>query len=218
MLERETIDFLKKLDKNNNRDWFNANKDKFIKANDNVIAVTGDLIGRVSKFDPSVAGLDPKSCVFRIYRDVRFSKDKSPYKTNLGAFIAPGGRKTMSPGYYFHVQPKMFFSAAGKHMPDAGELLKIRNYIAANTKDFLKLVESKKFADRFGAMHGDSLTKPPKGFAADHPAIEYLKLKSFTVGEEFSEKDAASADYPKMLAESFKAAFPLVEFLRAALK
>lgn len=218
MIAKETIDFLKKLDKNNNRDWFNANKDAYRKANDNVIAVTGELIGRIAKFDPAVGALDPKACVFRIYRDVRFSKDKSPYKTNLGAFIAPGGRKGLSPGYYFHVQPGSFFAAAGKHMPDAAETLKIRNAIAENIKEFLKIVDSKAFKSRFGDMHGERLTRPPKGFAADHPAIEYLKLKSFTVSQEFKEKDAASKDYARMLAESFKAAYPLNEFLRAALK
>lgn len=218
MLTKETVAFLKNLDKNNDREWFNANKDKFIAANDNIIAVTGDLIGRIAKFDPEVASIDPKTCVFRIYRDVRFSADKSPYKTNLGAFVAPGGKKAMSPGYYFHVQPKMFFSAAGKHMPDATELLKIRNAVAKNTKEFLKIVEAKKFRDRFGDLHGDRLSRPPKGFAADHPAIEYLKQKSFTVGEEFSETQALSKDYPKLLAESFKAAFPLVTFLRDVLR
>ena len=217
MLAKETVDFLKKLEKNNDRDWFNTNKDAFVRANDNVIAVTGELISRIAKFDPAIVGIDPKSCVFRIYRDVRFSKDKSPYKINLGAFVAPGGKKAMLPGYYFHVQPKMFFSAAGKHMPDNSELLKIRNHIASNTKDFFKIVEAKKFRDRFGEFHGDRLTKPPKGFDPNHPAVEYLKLKSFTVGEEFTEKEALAKDYPKMLAESFKAAYPLVAFLRAAL-
>lgn len=218
MLSKNTIGFLKSLEKNNNRDWFTSNKKLFDDANDNVIALTDFLIGRIAKFDPAVAGLDPKSCVFRIYRDVRFSKDKSPYKTNLGAFISPGGRKTTSPGYYFHVQPRMFFSAAGKHMPDSGELLKIRTAIAANPKEFLKIVEGKKFADRFGPLHGERLSKPPKGFAADNAAIEYLKLKSFTVGEEFKEKDALSADYPAILAESFKASYPLIVYLRQALK
>ena len=218
MLAKETVDFLKKLAKNNNRDWFNANKDAFVAANDNVIAVTGELMSRIAKFDPEIAGLDPKSCVFRIYRDVRFSKDKSPYKTNLGAFIAPGGKKTMSPGYYFHIQPGMYFAAAGKHLPDAGELLKIRTAIAANTKDFLKIVDAKRFKDRFGDLDGERLTKPPKGFVADAPGIQYLKLKSFTVSEEFHEKLATSNDYPKLLTESFKAAYPLVIFLRKALK
>ena len=217
MLAKETIDFLKKLEKNNDRDWFNTNKDAFVKANDNVIAVTGDLISLISKFDPQVSGIDPKSCVFRIYRDVRFSQDKSPYKTNLGAFIAPGGKKAMLPGYYFHIQPAMFFSAAGKHMPDAAELLKIRKAITLNTKEFLKIVESKAFRTRFDDLDGDRLSRPPKGFDAEHPAIEYLKLKSFTVSEAFTAKDAVSKEYPKMLAESFKAAYPLVTFLRRAL-
>ncbi|NOT46638.1 MAG: DUF2461 domain-containing protein [Acidobacteria bacterium] len=218
MLAKETLDFLRKLEKNNNREWFTANKKLFEDANNNIIALTDLLIGKIAKFDPAVAGLDPKSCVFRIYRDVRFAKDKSPYKTNLGAFIAAGGRKAMAPGYYFHVQPGMLFSAAGKHMPDSTELLKIRNAVAANTKEFRKIVEAKKFADRFGPLHGDRLSRPPKGFAADHEAVEYLKLKSFTVGEEFKEKDALSADYAKTLADSFKASFPLIEFLRKALK
>jgi len=218
MLAKETVEFLRKLEKNNDRDWFNANKAEFVAANDNVIAVTGELINRIANFDPSVAGIDPKACVFRIYRDVRFSKDKSPYKTNLGAFIAPGGKKAMSPGYYFHVQPRMFFAAAGKHMPDPSELLKVRQSIASNTTEFRKIVEDKKFKSRFGDLDGERLSKPPKGFEANHPAIEYLKLKSFTVSEEFSGKDAISKDYPKMLAESFKAAYPLVVFLRRALE
>lgn len=218
MLAKETVEFLKKLDKNNDRDWFNAHKATFVAANDNVIAVTGELISRIGKFDQQVSGIDPKACVFRIYRDVRFSKDKSPYKTNLGAFIAPGGKKTMAPGYYFHVQPRMFFSAAGKHLPDSSELLKIRKAIVSNTKEFLKIVEDKKFAKRFGDLDGERLSKPPKGFPADHEAIEYLKLKSFTVSEEFSSRDAASKDSPKMLADSFRAALPLVMFLREALK
>ena len=218
MLAKATIDFLKKLAKNNNREWFTANKGLFDDANNDIIALTDNLIGRIAKFDPAVAGIDPKSCVFRIYRDIRFSKDKSPYKTNLGAFIAPGGRKAMLPGYYFHVQPRTFFSAAGKHMPDSGELLKIRRAIATDPKGFFKVIRSKKFVDRFGDFHGDRLSKPPKGFLADHEALEYLKLKSFTVGEEFKEKDALSADYAKMLSESFKLAYPLVAFLRNALK
>ena len=217
MLAKETIDFLRKLDKNNNRDWFNENKPAFVKANDNVIAVTGDLIGRIAKFDKDVSGIDPKSCVFRIYRDVRFSKDKSPYKTNLGAFIAPGGKKTMSPGYYFHVQPAMFFAAAGKHLPDSGELLKIRHAIVADTKEFLKIVGAKAFNSRFGDLDGERLSRPPKGFDGAQQAIEYLKLKSFTVSEVFTAKDATSPDYPRKLAESFEAAYPLVTFLRRAL-
>lgn len=216
MLSKETIKFLKMLEKNNERQWFNEHKDMFVRANDNIIAITGDLIDRISKFDSSVAGIDPKSCVFRIYRDVRFSTDKSPYKTNLGAFITPGGKKNMLPGYYFHIQSGMFFAAAGKHMPDGAELQRIRSYIAANGDEFNRIVSGKAFSKRFGELDGERLSRPPKGFDANHPAIEFLKLKSFTVSENFTEKDAVAPDYPKKLASSFETAAPLVEFLRKA--
>lgn len=217
MLAKSTVQFLRSLDQNNNRDWFNANKAEFLKANDNVIALAGELINRISRFDKTVEGLDPKTCVFRIYRDVRFSKDKSPYKTNLGAFIAPGGKKAMFPGYYFHIQPRMFFAAAGKHLPNSAELLKIRNAISRKPKDFAKIVTAPKFRQRFGDMDGERLRNPPVGFLAADPLIEFIKLKSFTVSEEFSSSDATSPEYPRMLAESFKSAYPFVSFLRAAL-
>lgn len=219
MLSHETLGFLKKLDKNNNRDWFNAHKSDFQNAKNNITALTGYLIGEISKFDPAISGVLPDACIFRIYRDIRFSKDKRPYKNNLGAYISPGGRKSMAPGYYFHIQPGQCFIAAGKHMPDSGELLKIRNAITNRTKDFLKIVESKKYKERFGGLNGERLKTVPKGFPADHEAIEYLKLKSFTAHEEFpDDKIATSSNYPKLLASSCKQMYPLVTFLRDALK
>jgi uncharacterized protein (TIGR02453 family) len=174
------------------------------------------LIGEIGKFDPAVAGLDPKSCVFRIYRDIRFSKDKSPYKTNLGAYISPGGRKSMQPGYYIHVQPGQCFIAAG--MPDAAELLKIRSAINRNPKEFLGIVEKRSFRERFGELHGERLSRPPKGFSEDSPGIEYLKLKSFTVSNDYKDnKLIVSADFPKQVVKDFKAMFPLVDYLRRVL-
>ncbi len=218
MVTKETLDFLKKLDKNNNRDWFQANKKAFDAAQDNLTAFTDYLIGEVGKFDDAVATLDPKSCVFRIYRDVRFSKDKSPYKTNLGAYISPGGRKSMQPGYYFHVQPGQSFVAGGKHVPDGPETLKIRNAIANNTDEFLKIVEKKSFRDAFGEMRGDRLKSAPKGFDPEHKVVEYLKLKEFMGFKELNDdKILTSAEFPKMLAKIMKEMFPLVAFLRKAL-
>jgi len=161
MIAKETLDFLKKLSKNNNREWFQANKRSFDAAQDNMTAFAGFLIGEIGKLDNSVASIDPKSCVFRIYRDVRFSKDKSPYKTNLGAYISPGGRKSMQPGYYFHLEPGKSFVAGGKHIPDGSETLKIRNAIAKNTAEFLKIVKKKSFLDTFGELHGDALKSAP---------------------------------------------------------
>ncbi len=219
MIAKETLDFLKKLAKNNNREWFQANKKAFDAAQDNMTAFAGYLIGEIGKFDGEVANLDPKACVFRIYRDVRFSKDKSPYKVNLGAYISPGGRKSMQPGYYFHVQPNASFIAGGKHLPDGGECLKIRNAIAKNTAEFLKIVEKKSFRDAFGQMSGDKLKSAPKGFDPEHQAVEYLKLKEFMAFTELhDDKFLTSAEFPKHLVKTIKEMYPLVAFLRKALK
>lgn len=218
MIEPSTLRFLKQLAQNNDREWFQANRKEFEAAQDNVTALAGYLIGEIGKFDPAVSGLDPKSCVFRIYRDVRFSKDKSPYKTNLGAYISPGGRKSMQPGYYIHIQPGQCFVAGGKHMPDAGELLRIRTSIAGDARAFEKIVEKRSFVDNFGELHGERLSRPPKGFSDDSPAIEYLKLKSYTVVKDYrNSKVITSTEFPKAVVKDFKAMFPLVEYLRAAL-
>jgi len=218
MLTKETLDFLKKLDKNNNRDWFQANKKLFDAAQDNMTAFAGYLIGEIGKFDSAVESIDPKSCVFRIYRDVRFSKDKSPYKTNLGAYISPGGRKSMQPGYYFHLQPGKSFVAGGKHVPDGAELLKIRNAIVASSDKFLKIVNKKSFLGMFGEMHGDSLKSAPKGFDPSHKAVEYLKLKEFMAYTELHDDTfLTSAGFPRHLVKTMKEMYPLIEFLRKAL-
>lgn len=218
MIAKETVDFLANLDKNNNREWFQANKKQFDAAQDNMTAFAGYLIGEIGKFDDAVADIDPKTCVFRIYRDVRFSKDKSPYKTNHGAYISPGGRKSMQPGYYFHVQPGQSFVAGGKHIPDGPETLKIRNAIAANTDEFLKIVEKKSFRDAFGGLHGDRLKSAPKGFDADHKAVEYLKLKEFMAFAELHDDNfLTSLEFPRYLVGLMKEMYPLVVFMRKAL-
>ncbi len=218
MIERSTLEFLSEIAVNNNRDWFIANKKRFDSAQDSVTAFAGYLIGEIGKFDDEVAAIDPKSCVFRIYRDVRFSKDKSPYKINLGSYISPGGRKSMQPGYYFHLQPGHSFVAGGKHIPDGPELLKIRNAIAQNTVDFLKIVEKKSFRDTFGEMRGDKLKSAPKGFDPAHTAIEYLRLKEFMAYTELADdKFLISAEFPKHLVKLSKEMYPLVAYLRKAL-
>jgi uncharacterized protein (TIGR02453 family) len=219
MLSPNTLGFLKKLDKNNNREWFNQHKAEFIAARENIAALTGYLISQIAKFDREISGTLPEDCVYRIYRDIRFSKNKAPYKNNLGAYIAPGGRKSMSPGYYFHIQPGQCFIAAGLYMPASSELLKVRKAIAARTDEFLKILKAKSFKDRFGELHGEKLKTMPKGFPADHPAIEYLKMKSMAAYREYkSERAVLSEDYSKSLATDAKAMYPFVEFLRRALK
>jgi uncharacterized protein (TIGR02453 family) len=218
MLARDTLRFLINLERNNNREWFQANKKAFDAAQENITAFTGYLIGEIGKFDGEVANLDPRSCVFRIYRDVRFSKDKSPYKTNLGTYISAGGRKSMRPGYYFHLQPGASFVAGGKHLPDGGECLKIRNAIADKTVAFLKIIDKKSFREAFGEMRGDKLKAAPRGFDAEHKAIEYLKLREFMAFAELhDDKFLTSAEFPKYLVGLMKEMYPLVAFLRKAL-
>lgn len=218
MIEKSTLKFLSDLSLNNNRDWFQANKKLFDAAQDNVTGFAGYLIGEIGKFDAAVGGLDPKACVFRIYRDVRFSKDKSPYKTNLGAYISPGGRRSMLPGYYFHVEPGRSFVAGGKHIPDGPELLKLRTAIAENTDEFLKIVEKKSFLDAFGKVRGESLKSAPKGFDPEHKAIDYLRLKEYMAFTEFPDEEfLTSAAFPKHLVKLAKEMYPLIAFLRKAL-
>jgi uncharacterized protein (TIGR02453 family) len=218
MLSKETLAFLKNLDKNNNREWFQAHKGEFEAAKSNVAALTGHLIGKMSRFDPDVAGLLPDACAFRIYRDIRFSKNKDPYKNNMGAYISPGGRKSMAPGYYLHIQPGNSFVAGGKYHPDSGELLKIRNAIADNSVEFLKILRGKKYRELFGEMSGDRLKNAPKGFPADHKAVKYLKLKDFVAYRElFDDKFLLSDEFPDYVVSVFKQMYPLNMFLRKAL-
>ncbi len=218
MISEETLIFLKKLEKNNNRDWFQANKKEFEKAKADLTDFTAFLIGEVSKFDSQISNVLPQECVFRIYRDVRFSKDKSPYKIHLGAYISPGGRKSMAPGYYFHIQPGQSFVAGGKHIPDGPETLKIRSAIANQTDEFLKIVGKKSFREQFGELRGESLKSAPKGFDPEHKALEYLKLKEFMAFIELrDDKFLTSAEFPKHLVKTMKEMYRLVAFLRNAL-
>jgi uncharacterized protein (TIGR02453 family) len=218
-ISKETLTFLQDLEDNNNRDWLQANKKAFEKAKDDFAGFVGELIVGISKFDPDVSGLAPDACIFRIYRDIRFSKDKTPYKSHFGAYISPGGRKTNSPGYYIHLQPGgRSFLAGGKHMPEPKELFALRQAIANNTDEFLKIVDAKKFRDLYGRMDGEKLKTPPKGFPKDHPAVELLKLKSFAVSHPM-EKDKAltEPDFAAYVAKTFKELKPFIDFLRTAL-
>jgi len=218
-IDKETVLFLNGLEQNNDRDWLQANKKEFENAKDDFAAFTGELIAGISRFDPDVGGLMPDACIFRIYRDIRFSKDKSPYKTNFGAYVCPGGRKTNSPGYYIHIQPGgQSFLAGGKHMPESHELLAMRRAVADGTDEFLKIIGDENFKKLFGEMDGEKLKTAPKGFPADHPAIEFLKFKSFTVSHMLDkDKMLTSPDFSAYLVSACQKMKPFIDFLRKAL-
>lgn len=219
MIQPTTLDFLRKLKKNNNRDWFEKSRAKYEAAKNDVEKNVAGVLEGIRSFDKRIpADLEARKCLFRIYRDVRFSKDKRPYKTNLGAHIQPGGKKAHGCGYYMHIEAGGAFLAGGIWQPEAPELAKIRQEIDYNFPEFKKIISAKSFKKFFGDLdQEDKLAREPKGYAKDHPAIEYLKLKSFVVVASLTDKDVLSKDYQKKTKEIFKAMLPLNLFLQRAL-
>lgn len=219
MIQSSTLDFLRKLKKNNNRDWFEKNRDKYEAAKSDIEKNVAVVLNNIRTFDKRVpADLEAKKCMFRIYRDVRFSKDKRPYKNNIGAHIQPGGKKAHGCGYYMHVESGGAFLAGGIWQPEAPELAKIRQEIDYNFDEFKKIISAKSFKKYFGGLEQeDKLAREPKGYAKDHAAIEFLKLKSFTVVAALTDKEVMSKDYQKKSKEIFKAMLPLNLFLQRAL-
>ena len=179
----KTIDFLKKIKNNNQRDWFEVNKDKYLSAKEEFEIEVEKIIKGVAKFDKSInPDLKGKDCTFRIYKDVRFSKDKSPYKTNMGASISPGGKKSLIAGYYLHVEPGSAFLAGGAWMPEPETLQAIRQEIDYNPTPLLKILKSAAFKKYFKGLDEEGKLKTaPKGFEKDHPQLELLKNKSFVL-------------------------------------
>ena len=218
MLHKSTLDFLKKLKKNNNRDWFNANKKLYEDAKYDFEVFLFELIQAIAEFDEDVSGLEPKDCMFRIYKDVRFSKDKSPYKTNMGASINKGGRKAPNAGYYVHISPGECFLASGLYMPMPDKLLAVREKIAGDPGKFKKIIGGSDFKKYFKKLWmGDSLKTAPKGFPKDHELAEYLKLKSFIADHPVKEERVLTKNYVQYSSKILKAVKPLNDFLNDAI-
>lgn len=220
MLQPSTLKFLKDLKKNNNKPWFNANRKSYDAAKLDFIAFIDAVIEKHGKKDPSIVHLAAKDCIFRINRDVRFSKDKSPYKSNMGASINSGGKKSMTAGYYFHCEPGAAFVGGGLYMAPPDQIKNVRQEIDYNWKEFQKIIHSKKFKAVFGDLstEGDmKLSRPPKGYEAENPAIEYLKLKSWVGMQQFSDADLTSKDLVKKVCTNFETLQPLLLFLNEGL-
>lgn len=216
---QQTINFLKKIKKNNNREWFEKNKPLYLEVKQAHEEVVQQVINNIAKFDPKIAGLEAAKTTFRIYKDVRFSKDKTPYKSNMGASINPGGKKSDIPGYYLHVEPGNSFLAGGCFMPMPDKLAAIRQEIDYNYADFKKILANKEFKKYFDGISDEGkLVNPPKGYDKENPAVEILKNKSFILVHNIDDKMVLSKDYPKHVATIFKAMHPFVLFLREAMK
>ena len=215
MIKKETLDFLRKLTKNNNRDWFTENKNLYTEAQTDVIGFVENLIEKVAEFDEEIGKMDPKKSVVRRYRDRRFSKDKTPYKTNFGVSLGIGKGNKIS-GYYLHIEPGKSFLAGGVYMPEPKNLKEIRKEISMNGKEFLEILEHKDFRNNFrGLSVENKLEKVPQGFEKEDPMAEYLKLKHFIVSHPVSDEELlnpkAAANFSKIL----KSIKPLNDFLEA---
>lgn len=219
MITQHTFLFLKDLNANNNREWFAANKFRYDKAKQEVEEFVNLFIQKIALFDKSVAHLTAKNCVFRIYRDVRFSKDKSPYKTHFGAYITPSNKKTdvhADAGYYIHIEDGASMIAGGAYTPPADWLNAIRQEIDYNAEEFKKIINSKDFKTYFKQVEGERLSRPPKGYDAHHPDIELLKLKSFLATHMLSNKQVTDKDFVTYAAKVAKAMHPFNNFLNRA--
>jgi uncharacterized protein (TIGR02453 family) len=214
-IKKTTLAFLSELARNNNRDWFKTNELPYREAKGNFESFIQDVINEIIVFDPIMKGIEVKNCVFRINRDIRFSNDKSPYKTNFGAFIVRGGKKNGDKfaGYYIHLEPGKSFIAGGAYVPPAPWLNAIREKIDQESETFLKILKQKDFVKYFGEISGEKLKNPPRGFTSDNPNIEYLKLKSFLAMNEVTDKTVLSTDYLAHVVTVLKTMKPLNDFL-----
>jgi uncharacterized protein (TIGR02453 family) len=220
MLKASTFKFLKDLKKHNNKPWFEKNKTLYLGAKEDVEDFVGEVIEGFGKKDIQIASLEPKDCTYRIYRDVRFSKDKTPYKTNMGAYFNKGGKKAPTAGYYIHFEPGRTMAGGGLWMPQAPELNKTRQEIDYSFSEWSGILQNRAFKRSFpdGLDKEDLLTRPPKGYSDDNLAIEYLKLKSFIVTRSFTDAEVQQRSFLKEILKTFESMKDFVYFLNRSLE
>jgi uncharacterized protein (TIGR02453 family) len=218
---RDLTQYLKELVDNNNRPWFIMNKPRYDILREEFLATVTELIKEITKFDKAVAACNPKKAMFRINRDIRFSNDKSPYKTRFSAAIVPSDLRRPSkaggPVYYFHIDEQgMLLVGAGEYLPPPPRLKAIRAHIVNDATGFGKMLKNKALKTTFGDIQPEhKLERPPKGFDPEHPHIEYLKLKSFFVWVETGVNVKAPDKLVPQLASGFKDAFAMIQWLRS---
>ncbi|AYL98770.1 DUF2461 domain-containing protein [Mucilaginibacter celer] len=219
MIYQESLDFLKDLAENNNREWFTANKQRYEKARENVIDFTGKLLEIVRKANPGMdENLDAKKSVMRIYRDIRFRIDKTPYKNNFGVSLPTTGTKGGGVEYYLQIQPGNSFIGGGYWMPEAPHLKAIRQEIDYNATDLKKIIDDKEFVKLFGDFRAqEQLKTVPKGYEADNENIDLLKLKSFVAWHKISDKEITDPNSVQLVAGMCARILPLNVFLKNAL-
>jgi uncharacterized protein (TIGR02453 family) len=211
VIEKQSFDFLKELSKNNNRDWFNAHKDKYLKAHENIIQFADALLVEMNKHD-KIETITGKESLFRIYKDIRFSKDKTPYSCRWSGGFQRATKKLRG-GYYFHLEPGKSFQAGGFWGPEPADIQRIRQDIDLNYKEWKKLLANKTLVKSFDGMMGDQVGSAPRGYSKDHPAIDLLRYKQYIFKHPFTDKEVLSPDFLKKLNEGFKNMRPFLNYM-----
>jgi uncharacterized protein (TIGR02453 family) len=219
MIQQSTLKFLKDLSKNNNKAWFDVHRGQYENAKIDFLSLVKNLISKIGRFDASIGALHEKECIFRINRDVRFSKDKSPYKNNMAGYFNKAGKKGNGAGYYLHIEPGKSFAAGGMWMPLPDDLARIRQEIDYSFNDWNKFMSTSNFKKNFpnGITSNDSLTRPPKGYDENNPAIRFLKMKSFIVTRPFTDAEILDKALINNVAATFRNMKPLIDFLNTAI-
>lgn len=213
----EILEFLKDLQANNDREWFDANRKRYEKCRAIQIDFTAKLIAEIRKFDDEIPPLNAKDSVFRIFRDVRFSKDKSPYKTNMGSYVARGGKNGGYSGYYFHIQPGELFVSGGIYMPQPQFLHAIRQEIYYHPNKYIELIENPTFKSTFTGEKFDKLKTAPKGYPKDWEHIELIKNRSYAYSHPLTEKEFTSENLLETVVNTYKILYPINKFLNSAI-
>ena len=220
MLQPQTLKFLSQLKKNNSKTWFDSHRMQYEAGRIDFSNFIQLVIDALQKTDTTITGLTAKECQFRINRDIRFSKDKRPYKENFGAFICRGGKKSIYAGYYFHLAPGNSFMGGGLWHPEPANLKKVRQEIDYNWSEFQSILKNKNFKKVFGDLYkGEdvSLKRMPKGYEEDNPAIDYLKLQSLIAEAKIADEDLTKSSLHKKTIAAFEALQPLLNFINRSL-
>ena len=207
---------MKELERNNDREWFAENKSRYERARADFETLIGEIIPGIAEFDSDVGYPEPKKCLFRIYRDTRFSADKRPYKTNFGAIVRPGGRAGNCAGYYLHLEPGCIFLSSGLYMLPPDAIKRVRRFIYEDFDNFRAIVDDEKFKKEFGNLQFDEnemLKRVPAGFDGAHPAAEYMKLKHFYVMKTIDEKQLFDENFAKKAVKTFRNMYPFGKYM-----
>jgi uncharacterized protein (TIGR02453 family) len=214
-INKQSIDFLKTLAKHNDREWFAKNQDKYTAAHENMIGFASSLLAEMNRHD-NIETESGKASLFRIYRDVRFSKEKTPYNTHWNGGFKRATKKLRG-GYYYHIEPGKSFIGGGFWGPEAKDLQRIRQDIDLNYKDWRKMLASKPIVQTFGGMTGTQLGTAPRGYAKDHPAIDLLRYKQFLLKHDFTDEEVLSPDFAKKVSDAFKKMRPFLDYMSEVL-